>query len=128
MEAQHIVIAEADPNMQVSLEYLMKREGHVVHLAADGMQALQLVQSLRPQLLLLEVQLPGKNGFEVCQALRAQPEWAGLRILFLSARAEAAEVAKGLALGADGYLTKPFSTRSLAHTVAQLLHPPARAA
>lgn len=118
-----ILIADDEPNMLVSLEYLMKREGFDVRLARDGQEALDAVAADCPDLLLLDIRMPRLNGFEVCQALRSQDRGGRPRILMLSAMTRDTDVAKGLALGADGYMTKPFSTRELVDRVRSLLGP-----
>jgi len=118
-----VLIADDEPNIVVSLEFLMKREGWSVRVARDGVAALELIRSERPDLVLLDVMMPGKNGFEVCQAVRADDSLAGTRILLLSAKGRDTDIAQGLGLGADGYLTKPFSTRELAARVRELMGP-----
>ncbi|MDZ7857314.1 response regulator transcription factor [Sphaerotilus sp.] len=116
-----ILIADDEPNILLSLEFLMKREGFQVCVAADGAAALAAVQRERPDLVLLDVMMPGKTGFEVCQAVRADETLAATRILMLTAKGRETDVAKGLALGADAYMTKPFSTRELVERVRSLL-------
>lgn len=116
-----ILIADDEPNILISLEYLMKREGFEVLLAHDGQEALDLVRSSRPDLLLLDVMMPRKTGFEVCQDIRADDSLRQTRVLMLTAKGRETDVAKGLALGADGYLTKPFSTQALVQQVRSLL-------
>ncbi len=116
-----ILIADDEPNIVISLEYLMKREGFEVSVARDGQEALDMAAQVRPDLVLLDVMMPLKSGFEVCQALRAQPEFAGMAILMLTAKGRETDVAKGLALGASAYMTKPFATRDLVAKVRQLL-------
>jgi DNA-binding response OmpR family regulator len=116
-----VLIADDEPNIVISLEYLMQREGHTVRIARDGQQALDLIRSERPDLVLLDVMMPFKTGFEVLQAVRADEALAGTKILMLTAKGRDTDSAKGLALGADGYMTKPFSTRELAERVRELL-------
>jgi len=116
-----VLIADDEPNIVISLEYLMQREGHTVRIARDGQQALDLIRSERPDLVLLDVMMPFKTGFEVLQAVRADDALAGTKILMLTAKGRDTDSAKGLALGADGYMTKPFSTRELAERVRALL-------
>ena len=116
-----ILIVDDEPNIVVSLEFLMKREGYEVSVARDGIEALERILRERPDVVLLDVMMPGKTGFEVCQAVRADEGLAATRILLLSAKGRETDVAKGLALGADGYMTKPFSTRDLALRVRELL-------
>ena len=118
---QKLLVADDEPNIVISLEYLMKREGYQVLVATDGNQALETIQREQPALVLLDVMMPGKTGFEVCQAVRADPALDGVRILMLTAKGRETDVGKGLALGANAYMTKPFSTRELVQKVAELL-------
>ena len=119
-----ILIADDEPNILISLEYLMKREGFDVRVARDGQEALDAVAADCPDLLLLDVMMPRKSGFDVCQALRADERYNPLRILMLTAKGRDTDLAKGLALGADGYMTKPFSTRELVERVKAMLEAP----
>jgi DNA-binding response OmpR family regulator len=119
--AYKVLIADDEPNIVISLEFLMKREGHEVSIARDGQQALELIRSLHPDLVLLDVMMPFKYGLEILQAVRADEEIAATKILLLTAKGRETDVAKGMALGADAYMTKPFSTRELAARVRQLL-------
>jgi DNA-binding response OmpR family regulator len=116
-----IVIADDEPNILVSLEYLMKREGHTVVLARDGNEALDTIRREKPALVLLDVMMPGKSGYEVCQAVRADEALAGVKILMLTAKGRDTDIAQGLGVGADGYVTKPFSTKELAARVREML-------
>jgi DNA-binding response OmpR family regulator len=121
MTQHHVLIADDEPNIVISLEFLMKREGHRVSIARDGDAALAAIRADRPDLVLLDVMMPGKTGFEVCQAVRADETLAGMKILMLSAKGRETDLAKGSALGADAYMTKPFSTRELADKVKAML-------
>ena len=121
---EKILITDDEPNILISLEYLMKREGYQVTVARDGQEAIDAVARDKPRLLLLDVMMPKKTGFEVCQALRADEANRDIRILLLTAKGRDTDVAKGLALGADDYLTKPFSTRELVQKVRDLLDAP----
>jgi DNA-binding response OmpR family regulator len=116
-----ILIADDEPNILITLEYLMKREGYAVSVARDGLEALETLRRERPTLLLLDVMMPTKTGFEVCQEVRADDELKGTLILMLTAKGRETDVAKGLALGADDYITKPFSTKELVRKVRELL-------
>ena len=120
-QGKKVLIADDEANIVVSLEYLMQREGHAVLVARDGPEALKMIARERPDLVLLDVMMPGMSGFEVCQAVRADAALAGTRIVMLTAKGRDTDVAKGTALGADAYVTKPFSTRELADTVRLLL-------
>jgi two-component system alkaline phosphatase synthesis response regulator PhoP len=121
-----ILIADDEPNILVSLEYLMKREGYAVHLAKDGVEAMEVLRRERPRLLLLDVMMPRMTGFEVCQAVRHDDALKDTLILMLTAKGRETDVVKGLALGANAYMTKPFSTRELVARVRALLGEPPR--
>jgi DNA-binding response OmpR family regulator len=116
-----VLIADDEPNILISLEFLMKREGHRVLLARTGTEALEAIRRERPTLVLLDVMMPGLSGFEVCQQVRCDESLAGIRILMLTAKGRDTDVAQGLGVGADGYMSKPFSTRELAERVRALL-------
>ena len=118
---QHILIADDEPNIVISLEYLMQREGYVVSVARDGEAALAAILRDRPALVLLDAMMPKLSGFEVCQALRANDAARGTLILMLTAKGRDTDVAKGLGSGADAYMTKPFSTRDLVRKVREML-------
>lgn len=118
---KHVLIAEDDPSIVMSLEFLLSDAGYRVHTATSGDDAIVLAQMHTPELLVLDIMLPGMNGFEVCRDVRSRAELSGMRILVLTARGREHEVARGLALGADAYLTKPFATRELIRIVRQLL-------
>ena len=119
--SQKILVADDEPNIVISLEYLLKREGYTVLIARDGQEALDAIVRDQPDLVLLDVMMPKKSGFEVCEALRADPSKAGVLIVMLTAKGRDTEVTKGLDLGADAYMTKPFSTKELAAQVKSLL-------
>lgn len=119
--AKRILIADDEPNIVISLEFLMQRNGYEVMTAPDGEQALRMLQDFKPDLILLDIMLPLRNGFEVCQRIRENPEWRHTRIVMLTAKGREVEVTKGLALGADVYITKPFATKELLADVRRLL-------
>lgn len=112
-----ILIVDDEPNIVISLEFLMKREGFEVSVAGDGDAALRAVEAERPDLVLLDVMLPKRNGFEVCQQIRGNPQLQSVKVIMLTAKGRDTEITKGMALGADGYMTKPFSTRDLVNQV-----------
>jgi len=116
-----VLIVDDEPNIVLSVEFLMRREGHEVMSAADGQAALELLGKDKPDLMILDVMMPRKNGFEVCAEVRADPQLADLPILMLTAKGREAERDKGLSLGADAYITKPFSTHELVANVNELL-------
>jgi len=119
--AARILIADDEPNILVSLEYLMKREGFEVSVARDGEEALEALRREKPDLVLLDVMMPRRTGFEVCQELRADDTLRGVRVLMLTAKGRDTDIAKGMAMGADAYMTKPFSTRELVQKVREML-------
>jgi two-component system alkaline phosphatase synthesis response regulator PhoP len=116
-----ILIVDDEPNILISLEFLMKREGYEVVLARDGQEALEAIARERPDLVLLDVMMPGKSGVDVFHEVRCGEVAPDTRIIMLTAKGRETDVAKGLALGADAYMTKPFSTRELVEKVAELL-------
>ncbi len=120
-----LLIADDEPNILISLEFLMKREGYDVKVARDGQEAIDAIVEHRPDLVLLDVMMPRKSGFDVCQEVRAHDAVKQTRILMLTAKGRDTDVAKGLALGANAYMTKPFSTKELVEKVRELLETPA---
>jgi DNA-binding response OmpR family regulator len=118
-----ILIADDEPNIVAALEFLLQQEGHEVLTAQNGEQALRLVEARVPDLVLLDVMMPQKSGYEVCQRIREHAEWRHIKIVMLSAKGRDAEVSKGLTMGADLYVTKPFSTRELMTKIKGLLEP-----
>lgn len=119
-----ILIVDDEQNIVISLEFLMKREGYEVSIANDGEEAVARIRSEQPDLVLLDVMMPKKSGFEVCQEIKSDPVLKAVRILMLTAKGRDTEVAKGLAMGADAYMTKPFSTKELVEKVRVMLSEP----
>ena len=120
MMTAKVLIVDDEPNIVVSLQFLMKKAGFETSVARDGDEALLEVERFRPDLVLLDVMMPRRDGYDVCQQLRTSG-WSDLKIVMLTAKGREAEVTKGLALGADAYVTKPFSTSDLVATVSRLL-------
>jgi len=121
--ARKILIADDEPNIVTALEFLLQRSGYDVLIARDGEEALKAVESARPDLVLLDIMMPVKSGYEICKRIRERPEWAHIKVVMLSAKGRDAEVNKGLTMGADLYVTKPFSTRELMEKIRGLLPP-----
>ena len=119
--SQKILIADDEPNILISLEFLMKREGYEVVVARDGQEAIDAIERERPALVLLDVMMPIKTGFDVCHEVRASETLRDTPILMLTAKGRDTDVAKGLALGANAYMTKPFSTKELVQMVREML-------
>ena len=116
-DRRKVLIADDEPNIVTALEFLLERRGYEVRVATDGDEALALVASYIPDVVLLDVMMPVKSGYEVCRRMRERPEWRHIKIVMLSAKGRDTEVSKGVSLGADHYMTKPFSTRELIETV-----------
>ena len=119
--ARRVLIADDEPNIVTSLEFLMRNCDYDVRVARDGEEALRLAEDFQPDVMLLDVMMPRCNGFEVCRRMRGNPALRGVKILMLTAHGREAEVERGLALGADAYITKPFSNRELVAAVRGLL-------
>lgn len=122
--AKRVLIVDDERNIVAALDYLLQRSGYEVRVASNGDEALREVETFRPDLVLLDVMMPQKSGYDVCRRIRARPEWAGVKILMLSAKGHEAEVSKGLSLGADLYVTKPFSNAELVSSIRRLLGEP----
>ncbi len=116
-----ILVADDEPNIVLALEHLLSHHGYRALVARDGREALESVERCQPDLVLLDIMLPFVDGFEVCEAIRARPGGQRVRVIMLTAKGRETEVRKGLALGADAYLTKPFSTKELLAEIARLL-------
>ena len=119
--SKRILIVDDEPHIVIPVEFLMRREGYEVSVARDGEAGLAAIRTQPPDLVILDVMMPKLNGFEVCEAVRADPDLATVRILMLTAKGREAEKKKGLELGADAYIPKPFSTHDLVATVRSLL-------
>jgi DNA-binding response OmpR family regulator len=116
-----ILIVDDEPNIVLSLEFLMKHSGYAVTTAYDGEEALAAIKADQPDLMLLDVMMPKLNGFAVCQAVRENPDWQAMRVIMVTAKGRDIEFEKGVSLGADAYITKPFSAQELLDKVAELL-------
>ena len=116
-----VLVVDDEANILLSLEFLMKKAGYDVRIARDGEEALAEIKTARPDLVLLDVMMPNRNGFDVCEIIRANPEWRDMRVIMLTAKGRDVEREKGMAVGADDYITKPFSTRDVLDRVAGLL-------
>ncbi|MFK7161398.1 response regulator [Marinospirillum sp. MEB164] len=122
--ALKVLVVDDEPNILLSLEFLMQQAGFDVTTAEDGETALSHISQQTPDLILLDISLPGISGFEVLEKLRRQPAYQRLPIVMLTAHGREVEREKGLALGADDYITKPFSTQLLVEKVKHLLSDP----
>ncbi len=116
-----ILIADDDPNIVLALRFLMEKAGYRVTVATDGDAALRVAAKVRPDVVLLDVMMPRRNGYDVCAAIRADKSLADTRVIMLTAKGLTAERKNGLQAGADAYVTKPFATREVLDQVQRLL-------
>ena len=116
-----VLIADDEPNIVTALEFLLQRNGYEVYIARNGDEALELVEQHQPDLVLLDVMMPLKSGYEVCQRMRERTDWRHIKIIMLTAKGRDVEMSKGLSIGADLYITKPFSTQELMARINGLL-------
>ncbi len=119
--SKRVLVVDDEPNIVMSLEFLMRRAGFEVAVARNGREALDALDGTPPDLLLLDVMMPEFDGYEVCEKIRARPDWNATKIVMLTARGREVERERGLSLGADAYVTKPFSTRDLVEQVKRML-------
>lgn len=115
--AKTILLVDDEPNIVLSLEFLMKRAGYEVRVASDGDAAINSIKTSPPDLILLDINMAKRDGFEVCQMIRTNPAWRDIRVIMLTAKGRDIEREKGLAMGADDYITKPFSTQEVVDKV-----------
>ena len=118
---KEILIVDDEPGVVVPIQYLMEQQGYRVMIAERGEDALDLIYQYKPDLVLLDIMLPGIDGYEVCEIVRLNPDYRNVKIIFLTAKGREEEIAKGLALGADAYITKPYSNVELVAKVKELL-------
>ncbi len=118
---KEILIVDDEPNVVVPIQFLMEQQGYRVMTAERGEDALDLIYQYKPDLVLLDIMLPGIDGYEVCEIIRLNPDFRDIKIIFLTAKGRESEIAKGLALGADAYISKPFSNTTLVARVKELL-------
>jgi DNA-binding response OmpR family regulator len=118
---KEILIVDDEPSIVVPIQFLMEQQGYNVVIAENGHDALDMIYKYTPDLVLLDIMLPGIDGYEVCEIVRLNPKLRGIKIIFLTAKGREVEIAKGLALGADAYITKPFSNAELVAKVKMVL-------
>lgn len=122
-DRRRIMIVEDEDNIATALEYLMRREGYDHDRVADGAEALGRIRDSHPDLVLLDVMLPGASGYEICEGVRLDPTLKDVKILMMTARGSAIERRRGMAIGADGFISKPFELKELRDEVRRLLEP-----
>jgi len=118
---KEILIVDDEPSIVVPIQFLMEQQGYNVLVAENGEDALDAIYKYKPDLILLDIMLPRIDGYEVCEIVRLNPDYRGIKIIFLTAKGREVEIAKGLALGANAYITKPFSNTELVAKVKELL-------
>ncbi len=116
-----ILIVDDEPNILMALDFLFRKSGFHVFVARDGEEALALLQQEKPQVMLLDIMMPDIDGYQVCQYARRQEKLRDMKIVFLSAKSQTDDIKKGISLGADRYITKPFSTKALLKEVQELV-------
>ena len=116
-----VLLVDDEPNIILSLEFLIEQAGYEARVARDGDAALKSIEERKPDLVLLDVMLPKRDGFDVCEKIRANPAWNDIRVIMLTAKGRDSERERGLALGADAYITKPFSTREAMEQIKRFL-------
>jgi DNA-binding response OmpR family regulator len=119
--SKQILIVDDEPNVVIPIQFLLKQQGYKIMIAESGEDALELIYRYKPDLLLLDIMLPGINGYEVCEIIRLNTNYRNVKIIFLTAKGSEEDIAKGLALGADAYIVKPFSNTALVAKVKELL-------
>ncbi|MCB0620077.1 MAG: response regulator [Saprospiraceae bacterium] len=116
-----ILIVDDEPNIVVALEFLLQQQGFVVEKAYNGQEALDKLSSFRPGIVILDVMMPGMDGFEVARRIRQQPSNRNTQIIFLTAKGTDADKIKGYSAGGEVYITKPFDNDELIQTVQEVV-------
>jgi two-component system, OmpR family, alkaline phosphatase synthesis response regulator PhoP len=119
--ASTVLLVEDDPDIQLITRLALRKSGFNVNVASNGRQALEAVRAALPDLVLLDWMMPELDGLETCRHLKADPATSGIPVIFLTAKSQEQEIARGLALGATGYITKPFDALSLGKQIRDLL-------
>lgn len=123
MSKKVILAVDDEPNILLSIEFILDMEGYEVHTAHDGEEALEVAGRIRPDVILLDINMPRKDGYEVCRILREREDMAGTKVIMLTAKGQTLEKKKGLEVGADEYVTKPFSAEDLLQKIRACIEP-----
>ena len=121
MSEKKILIVDDEPSIVLSLDYLMRKNGFNPFIARNGEEALTIVDKEKPELIILDIMMPGIDGYQVCEKLKTNPLTSSIKIIFLSAKSGKEAIEKGMSVGADMYLTKPFNTKQIMQEVVKLL-------
>ncbi|MDA0176395.1 MULTISPECIES: response regulator transcription factor [Mesoflavibacter] len=116
-----ILIVDDEPNIVMSLEYTFKKQDFEVYIARDGSEALDILKSQTPDVVLLDIMMPNVDGYQTLQHIKDNQSLNNTKVVFLTAKNKASDIEKGLNLGADKYLTKPFSVKKIVSEVLELL-------
>ena len=123
MVKKKILAVDDEPNILMSIEFILEMEGYEVHIARDGDEALEVAERVRPDLILLDINMPRKDGYEVCRILQERKDMGGTKVIMLTAKGQTLEKKKGLEVGADDYVTKPFSAADLLDKIRTMIEP-----
>jgi DNA-binding response OmpR family regulator len=123
MEKKKVLAVDDEPNILMSIEFILEMEGYEVYTAHDGEEALEVARRVRPDVILLDINMPRKDGYEVCRLLREEKDMAGTKVIMLTAKGQTLEKKKGLEVGADEYVTKPFSAEDLLQKIQACIKP-----
>ncbi len=121
MRKQRILVAEDHEPLLIGIQQILETAGYTVLTASDGLEALQILEHTRPDLILADIMMPTVDGYALLERLRSRPEWADIPLVFLTSKADTTDIRKGRELGANGYITKPFDPSELLATVHSLL-------
>jgi DNA-binding response OmpR family regulator len=116
-----ILVVDDEPSIVVPLKFLMERNGYTVRVAVTGEDAMQTIETFRPDVVLLDIMLPVTDGLEVCQTIRENTEYRNIKIIFVTALGRDMDMTKGIASGADAYIIKPFANAEVLETVKKVL-------
>ncbi|HAS46449.1 MAG TPA: response regulator [Microscillaceae bacterium] len=116
-----VLIVDDEPNILLSLEFLMKKQGYKVYIARDGAEAMDMIKEQEPEVVVLDIMMPEVDGYEVCSFIKNDDGLKHIKVIFLTAKTKPEDIEKGKEIGADAYMTKPFSTRNLMKKVKEIL-------
>jgi DNA-binding response OmpR family regulator len=116
-----ILIVDDEPNIVMSLEYTFRKSGYEVFIARDGKEAIEILENQTPDLIILDIMMPNVDGYATIEYVKKQPQLSHCKVIFLSAKNKESDIEKGLQLGANAYMTKPFSVKKLIEQVQELL-------
>jgi DNA-binding response OmpR family regulator len=116
-----VLIVDDEPNILLSLDFLMRKEGYEVFVARNGTEALESVQNHLPDVVLLDIMMPDVDGYEICKFIKNNEETKHCKVIFISAKSKESDIQKGYEMGADFYITKPFTNKQIVSKVKEVL-------